>query len=286
VPILAFFDDDEALAPEERPSPRRYGSSGSNQIFVRRAVGVAILLVILVLLLLGIRGCLNARAERGLENYARDTATIVRDYDQLSNNFFQQHLSDPGNDPVAFEQEIAADRGTAESLLSRAEGLDVPGDLDEEQAQMLQAFQLRATAMTGISNQIGAALGDGDRADAAIDAIAGYMRWFLASDVLFGIGKDRANELLEAEDIDERIPGGKFLPNPPEAWIDPEQLGSTLAGVAGSTGQVAPGLHGTELVSSTINGIALTPGAAATSAAGLPTPSRSRSSTAASIPRT
>jgi hypothetical protein len=271
VPILAFFDDDEAIAPEERPPTRRSGSSGGSPFLVRRLVGVGLLIVILVLLLLGIRGCLDARAERGLENYVSDMSTIVRDYDQLSANFFEEHLSNPGEDAGAFEQQIAADRGTAESLLSRAEGLDVPGDLEQEHAQMLQAFQLRATGMTGISNQIATALGDNARqAQQATDAIAGYMRWFLASDVLYGIAHDEANTLLEDEDIDGRLPGSRFLPDPPDQWIDADQLSSTLAGVAGSTQQAAPGLHGTELVSSAINGIALTPGAAATVGGGAP----------------
>jgi hypothetical protein len=273
LPILAFFDDDEALAPEERPSSRRHEGSGGSPYLVRRIVGVGLLILILVLLLLGIRGCLNARAERGLENYVSDAGSIVQDSAQLSDRFFQR-LENPENlDAMAFEQQVAADRGTAETLVDRVDGLDVPGDLEDEHGQMLQAFQLRAEAMTGISNQIATALGENTRqtqANEAIDAIAGYMRWFLASDVLYGISKDESNEVLADEDIEGRLPDDRFLPDdPPTAWIDPEELRSTLTGVATDTGQARPGVHGTEIAAS-INGIPLVEGGAVTISGGAP----------------
>jgi hypothetical protein len=272
VPILAFFDDDEALAPEERPSSRRYEGSGGSPYLIRRIVGVGLLILILVLLLLGIRGCLNARAERGLENYVSDASSIVQTSAQLSDRFFQRLESPEDLDAMAFEQEVAADRGTAETLVDRVEGLDVPGDLEGEHGQMLQAFQLRAEAMTGISNQIAIALGEnagGAQAEEAINAIAGYMRWFLASDVLYGISKDESNEVLANEDIEGRLPDDRFLPDPPTPWIDAEELRSTLTGVAAGTGQARPGVHGTEIAAS-INGIDLVEGGAVTVSGGAP----------------
>jgi CARDB len=273
VPILAFFDDDEALAPEERPSSRRYEGSGGSPYMLRRIVGVGLLILILVLLLLGIRGCLNARAERGLENYVSDAGAIVQDSAQLSDRFFER-LENPENlDAMAFEQQVAADRGTAETLVDRVEGLDVPGDLEGEHGQMLQAFQLRAEAMTGISNQIGTALGENTgqtQAEDAINAIAGYMRWFLASDVLYGISKDETNEVLADEDIEGHLPDDRFLPDPPTPWIDPEELRSTLTGVATGTGQARPGVHGTAMVGASINGIPLVDGGAVTVSGGAP----------------
>jgi hypothetical protein len=270
---LAFFDDDEALPPEERPSSRRYQGSGGSPYLIRRIVGVGLVILILVLLLLGIRGCLDARAERGLENYVSDAGSIVQDSAQLSARFFDR-LQNPENlDAMAFEQQIAADRGTAETLVDRVEGLDVPGDLEGEHAEMLQSFQLRAGAMTGISNRIATALGENtgqSQADEAIQVISGYMRWFLASDVLYGISKDETNEVLSEENIDGRLPDDRFLPDPPTPWLDPEELRSTLTGVATGTGQARPGVHGTAMIEGSINGIPLVDGGAVTISGGAP----------------
>ena len=52
------------------------------------ALGVGVL--ILILLVLGIRGCLNARKERGFENYVRDLDAIVTESKQLSETFFNR----------------------------------------------------------------------------------------------------------------------------------------------------------------------------------------------------
>lgn len=272
MPTLAFFDDDEALAPEERPPSRRQQGSGGSPYLLRRIVGVGLLILILVLLLLGIRGCLNARAERGLENYVSDAGSIVQDSAQLSDRFFDR-LENPENlDAMGFEQQVAADRGTAETLVDRVEELDVPGDLDGEHAEMLQAFQLRAEAMTGISNRIATALGENtgqQQVQESIDVIAGYMRWFLASDVLYGISKDETNEVLRDEDIEGRLPDDRFLPDI-TPWLDPEELRSTLTGVATGTGQARPGVHGTAMVDASINGIPLVDGGAVTISGGAP----------------
>ena len=63
---------------------------------VRRAVGVGVIVLLLILIVLGIRGCLNARKERSFENYARDLNAIAAQSKQLSDDFFAR-LSDPGN---------------------------------------------------------------------------------------------------------------------------------------------------------------------------------------------
>ena len=134
---MSFFEDDDAYTEEPGPPTRRYGADRNRQLLVRRAVGVAILVVILILLLLGIKGCLDARKERGLENYVSDMTTVVQQSKQLSDSFFKT-LNDPrGLDENAFEQQIAADRGTADTLLSRVEGIDTPGDLPDVDRYLL-----------------------------------------------------------------------------------------------------------------------------------------------------
>ena len=114
---------------------------------MRRVIALGVGVLILILLLLGVRGCLNARKERG-ENYVSDLDGIVDQSNQLSQEFFGR-LEDPprGLAGLQLEAEITTDRGTAESLLQRVEGLDVPDELSDAQ-DLLQSFELR-TALPG-----------------------------------------------------------------------------------------------------------------------------------------
>ena len=75
---MAFLDEEEALAPTGGGEPPfRRGRDQQRQIMVRRAVGAGVIVLLLILIVLGIRGCLDARKERSFENYARDLNAIV-----------------------------------------------------------------------------------------------------------------------------------------------------------------------------------------------------------------
>ena len=82
---MAFFDEEEALAPTGgRRAAGRAMPDHQRQIMVRRAVGAGVIVLLLILIVLGIRGCLDARKERGFENYVRDLNAIAAQSKQLS----------------------------------------------------------------------------------------------------------------------------------------------------------------------------------------------------------
>jgi CARDB protein len=242
---LAFLDEEEALAPPggRGPSGRR-GGDHQRQIMVRRAVGVGVVVLVLILVVLGIRGCLNARKERGFENYVRDLNGIAAQSKQLSADFFGR-LSDPGNlSPLSFEAEIKSYRGSAESLAARVEALNTPDELKGAQTELDLAFQLRRDALTGIADQISTALGTQGRAQ-AVNSIADYMQYFLASDVLYARARTQIDAVLQDQGINERAPESVFLTDP-ERWLDSLQVSSALALVSGSK-QATSGTHGLAL---------------------------------------
>jgi len=215
------------------------------------ALGVGVLVVIL--LLLGIRGCLNAREERGFENYVSDLNSIVTTSNQLSVGFFDRLLQPPNNlTELSLEAEIASDRGTAEQLLQRVEGLDTPGDLADSQQELVQAFELRRDALEGIADDILIALGDSSERDSAIQRIAEDMRVVLASDVLYERGRVGGNAVLEEQQIPDGIDPSQFLPPPIERWLDELELYAVLSGFAVQTGAVQ-GIHGLALLSTEIS---------------------------------
>jgi CARDB len=260
-----FLEEDEPFAPAdaERPS-RRYTADRQRQIMVRRIAAVGIGVLVLILLLLGIRGCLDARQERGFENYASDLGTYAAQSSQLSQEFFGR-LEDPKNlTALSFEAEVQADAGSAEGLLNNVRGLDTPGDLEDAQADLELAFELRRDALSGIANRISDALGE-ERQNEATKAIAANMKVLLASDVLYARAQMKIVAELEDQDISAEVPDSQFLPDPVERWLDPLQVGQALGQVQGG-GEVAPGLHGLGLLQTLIQpgDVVLDPDAPAT----------------------
>ena len=257
---LAFLDEEELDPAASGPGPPRSGSDRQRQLLIRRVVALGAGVLIVILLLLAIRGCLNARKERGFENYASDLSGIALQANQLSQEFFGR-LQDPPNDlsEVDLEAEIASDRGTAEGLLQRVEDLDVPDEVSDAQGELVQAFELRRDALAGITEDIPAALGNENRGE-ALARIAGDMRAFLASDVLYERARLEIQQVLDDEGIDDRVPPSVFLPEPATRWLDDLELSTVLSTFATNTGAVK-GVHGLALLSASINDTPLTPDA-------------------------
>lgn len=215
-------------------------------------IALALGVLVVVLLLLAVRGCLNAREERGFDNYVSDLNSIVTTANQLSTGFFERLEQPPKNlTELSLEAEIASDRGTAEQLLQRVEGLNTPDDLSEAQLELEQAFELRRDAFEGIAEDIPTALGDEGR-DEAIQRIAEDMRIFLASDVLYARARGDILTVLAEKEIGGDIGESRFLPEPVDRWLDDLELFSVLSGFATDTGAVQ-GIHGLALLSTSIN---------------------------------
>ena len=72
-------------------------------------------LLILILIVLGVKGCLNARKHRALSDYARNVTQIVEETEQTSKGFFDK-LADPGELSVTeFVAEVNADRSAMDN---------------------------------------------------------------------------------------------------------------------------------------------------------------------------
>lgn len=250
---MAFLDEDEYGSES---GARRHGADRQRQIMVRRLIALGVGVGILILLVLGVRSCLDARKERGFENYVSDLTSIAEQSQQLSQQFFERLENPPKNtSPLQIEAQVSADRGTAEGLLRRVEELDTPDELAAAQDELVQAFELRRDAIAGVADAIPSALGDENRVD-AVSEIANDMKVLLASDVLYGRALAEIGGVLEAEAIPNEIPETQFLPDPPEQWLDDLELTTKLSALATDTGAVT-GIHGLELVSTSIGGTAL-----------------------------
>jgi hypothetical protein len=260
---VAFLDEDDELQPAGRGSgPRRPGSERQRQLMTRRLIALGIGVLVVILLLLAVKGCLNARKQRGFENYASDLSAIVVNSNQLSTEFFKRLTEPPNNtDEQALQAQISTDRGTAETLLRRLEDLDTPGDLTDSQTELVESFRLRADGLAGISEDVPTALSTSTERSAAVDGIVEDMKGFLASDVLYARARAQIVDALTDEDVSTEIPESVFLPDPIDRWLDRNVLITTLNAFVSGNDDLT---HGLALLSTEIDKTPLTAGAVTT----------------------
>jgi hypothetical protein len=214
-------------------------------------------LLLLILIVLGVKGCLDARKNRALSDYARNVTQIVEETDQTSKAFFDK-LSDPGSLSVTeFINQASADRSAMDNYASRVDGLDTPGDMSHAQDSLELVYELRASAMNEIAEKMSTALGDVG-SEQAMTTIAKQMRRLLASDELYAaVTRPEIDGVLAANGIEgSDVPKSVFLPDETR-WLDEGEVSSALGSVSGSTGSETPGIHGLGLIGTSVNGTEL-----------------------------
>ncbi len=211
----------------------------------------------LILIVLGVKGCLDARKNRALSDYARNVSQIVEETDQTSKAFFDK-LSDPGGLSVTeFTTQVSADRSAMDNYASRVDGLDTPGDMSHAQTSLELVYELRASAMNEIAEKMSTALGDVG-SEAAMKAVAKQMRRLLASDELYAaVTRPEIDAVLAANGIEgSDVPKSVFLADETR-WLDESEVSSALSTVSGGSGETAR-IHGLGLIGTSVDGTALT----------------------------
>jgi hypothetical protein len=229
---------------------------------LRRGLALGGGLILLILVVLGVKGCLDARANRELSDYARNVAAIVDETQQTSKAFFER-LEDPGSASVTdFVDQVNADRSAVDTYASRIDDLSTPGDMSRAQSNLELSYQLRANAMDEIAEKMSTALADSG-AEKATAAIARQMQKLLASDVVYEqVVRPEVDGVLAANGIsDSDLPESTFLAD--EKWLDESTVSEAL-GALGGGGTDVSGVHGTEIAGVTVNGTELIEGAPTT----------------------
>ncbi len=269
---MSFFDDEEPpTRPSRPPRPRRASSrasggsaraADSQQLLIRRAVALGVLVLVLILVVIGFNSCRSSAKKNALRDYNRDVAAIVQDSDeQVSRPFFELLTSGGEQSPVALETQINQYRVVAEDQAERAERLDVPDEMVPAQRNLLTVLNFRAEALGAIAENIRAALGSEEASQRATEAIAGQMQKLLASDVLYSqrVAPLIKQQLDDNDITGQTIAGSKFLPN--LGWLDPNTVAQRIGGT-GTSGErepTTPGPHGHGLVSVSVGDVTLQP---------------------------
>lgn len=225
---------------------------------LRRALALGAGVIVLILLVLGVKGCIDNRAESALRDYNRNVSAIAADSDErVAKPLFDQ-LANGDSAGAGLVQNVRQLRVTAAETFRRAEGLSVPGDMTEAQRHLLLALSLRSEGVEKIASDLRDISGTQKRR--AVDRIAGSMRDFVASDVLFS---QRIVPYITQALSDNGIQGqetiqSEFLPD--QTWLSATTVGNRL-GVAGagstSGGGSCPNTCGHGLTSVAIGGTTL-----------------------------
>lgn len=264
-----YLEESLASRPGRRPRPPRRPQR--QQILIRRGIALGAGLLALILIVLGVRGCLDARKHRALSDYARNVTQIVDETQQTSKSFFGK-LSNPGSLSVTeFVAEVNADRSAMDNYVARVDSLDTPGDMGHAQNALELVYELRGAAMAEIAEQMSTALGDVG-SQKATEKIAREMQTLLASDTLYAeVARPEIDGVLAANGIEgDDVPKSEFLPEGTK-WLDESAVGAALGQVSGSSGTATPGVHGLGLISTSVNGTELS-AEATTAVAGEETP--------------
>lgn len=230
---------------------------------LRRGLALGGALILLILIVLGIKGCLDARANRELSDYSRNVTQIVEETEQTTTDFFKK-LEDPGNSSVTdFVAGVDADRSAIDSYRARVESLSVPGDMKRAQSNLELVYALRAGAMDQIAEKMSTALGDAG-AEKAMGAIAKQMQKLLASDVVYEqVVRPEIDGVLANNGItDSDVPESTVLPD--EKWLEESTVSDALGAISGNSGATTQGVHGLGLISTSVNGSELVEGGATT----------------------
>ncbi|HEY0392419.1 MAG TPA: CARDB domain-containing protein [Solirubrobacterales bacterium] len=250
------MEDSSANRPGRRARPRRRPER--QQILLRRGLALGAGLLVLIVVVLGIKGCLDARKDRALSDYARNVSQIVEETDQTSKAFFAK-LSEPGSLSVTeFVNQVSADRSAMDGYASRIDGLSAPGDMSHAQNALELVYELRGSAMDDIADKMSTALGDVG-SEKATASIAVQMQKLLSADVLYeSVVRPEINGVLESNGIEgDDVPKSVFLPEGTK-WLEETAVSSALESVSGSSTASTGGVHGLGLIGTSVNGTELT----------------------------
>jgi hypothetical protein len=177
---------------------------------VRRTLAIGAGLLVLILLVLAFRGCLNARGERAIKDYVGNSSELINQSKLEGNQLFGL-LGGSGsqNDAVDAANVVNGLRSESATLVDRAQDLDAPDEVSTAQASLLDALELRRDALAAVANALPGALADEERRESTSD-IAEMMQVFLASDVLL---KYRFKPSLEQTLRDEDLEGEVTVPS-------------------------------------------------------------------------
>ncbi len=260
---MAFLDEEEQVAAAEEPErPRRESSPQRRrqQYLLRRLIAAGIGVALLILMVVGVRGCLEARSDRALRNYTQGLGTAMQESEQRGKELFDALQEPSGRTEQGLEDEINRIRSASASLADRAENLDAPDQMSDAHSAATMSLRLRRDALEQIGANIGAATADEETAE-AVETIVNQMGSLYASDILWTqLAVPEIETVLEDEGVEAQdLPSGNFMPSPgAEEFLDQTEIVGLITAVSGD--EATAGEHGLGLLGTSIGDTSLNAG--------------------------
>jgi hypothetical protein len=257
-----FFEDEppttEAQAGSRVRLPRRggTGSGGSRGAggppsgltpALRLLALLAIVVAALVFFGLLIQSCAATSKKDSYANYMADVTTIARG-SQQDGTAVANALITPSAKPAALSDKLRAIAEQERQNVRKAQGLDAPGPLRDENQQLVEALQLRVSGVQGLADTFTANPTSKATGEAAL--LAEQADRLLASDVVWDdLFLAPATKQMDDEGVTGvSAPDSNFVAN--RDLTTERSMSLLLTRLRGATtGGKPTGLHGTNLVS-------------------------------------
>ncbi len=236
-------------------------------LMVRRSMAAGAGLLVFILLLFGLKGCLDSRKEGAFEDYVREVSALVGESNQQSDALFALLTDSGGASEVEITNQLNAFGVQAEQLVDRARATERPDEVSTAHGYLVETLEFRRDGVRAIATELPTVLtASGDQAQGT-DRIARAMLFLSTSDVIYQTrAQARLKEALEAAELSLAPPPDSIFLQDLDL-LQPDVVADRIAGVGGGGGagdeEAAPGLHGTGLVSVALGGQALAPDAPA-----------------------
>jgi hypothetical protein len=259
-----FFDEPETEEASERVrTPRRPPPGGPRRpvrppqgvIPMLRLAGlIAFLILAVVLLVVGIRGCASSGKHAKYQGYIQDVRDIAKRSDGIGKEL-NTALSATGIKETDLESKIKGLAAQEQQEVATAIRLTPPGPLRVEHDHLIEVLQLRSSGLSRLAD----AFRQTATAKASNSAISGRLiadqaRLLVASDVNWDFYfKEPTQVELRNQNISDigAVPDSNIIPNPELASTQAmTQVWLRVHGAA-TGGGTASGKHGSALVSVT-----------------------------------
>jgi hypothetical protein len=238
-------------------------------LLVRRLVAAGAVVVVVILMVVLVKGCVDSRREAALKSYNANVRNVMGDSKSLvSKPLFDALSGASGQQGQQIQETINQLAIVAQEQLSQAQRFDTPGEMSQAQSDLQLVLSLRHDGVQQIADLIQKVVGKSAGASTAVNEIAGQMRAFDASDVIYSqrvaplilhaLKGDGIAASYDGTAGEQVVPESSFLPS--LSWINPSFVASALGASTGSTtsnGTPTPGLHGHALDSVAVGNLTL-----------------------------
>jgi hypothetical protein len=198
---------------------------------VRRLAAVGVGVLFLILIVIGIRGCLNARKERAIKDFGSNVSSLVTESNQVGEAFFNGLSPTSTSQATEFGTQVKSYRSATESQYQRLQNLSTPSEMSAAKQALETTFELRRNAMAVIADNIDQAFAK-EGAIAAQSKISEQMGLLFASDEVYtGVVLPDVEAAVKSQGIS----GFPELPAPCPSTAIPSSSGSSSSSKSGSS---------------------------------------------------